>query len=169
MSRRLPGDERHIHMRRDKRLPGRVGRAGMAALSLAAVCKAAQDVDAKPAPEHKFLAQATENEPQPRPVFIAKDILGFVEEPDAARERDDAAFTLAKLSAFQKPPLAEELIEPDSATSATCSCNTVCTCVPVQTCSCNTVCTCHSVESCAGHVSGGGGGGGGYWIYAPCY
>jgi len=31
--------------------------------------------------------------------------------------------------------------------SGTCSCNSVCTCVPVQSCTCNMVCTCDSVCS----------------------
>ncbi|MCX6227533.1 MAG: hypothetical protein NTV01_22820 [Bacteroidia bacterium] len=31
--------------------------------------------------------------------------------------------------------------------SGTCSCNSVCTCVPVDSCSCNMVCTCDSVCS----------------------
>ena len=86
---------------------------------------------------------------------------------------------------YMKPPLAEQLLEPDGAvaptpssavgvtTSAACTCNTVCTCVPVTTCACNTVCTCntvntsHGVESGGGGCYGGGGGTGGYW--APCF
>lgn len=83
---------------------------------------------------------------------------------------------------YMKPPLAEQLLEPDGtsvaatatstagviATSA-CTCNTVCTCVPVSTCTCNTICVCNTVNTSEGIVSGGGGGGGygGYW--APCF
>jgi hypothetical protein len=64
-------------------------------------------------------------------------------------------------------------------TYETCSCNSVCTCVPVASCTCNMVCTCDSVCStnlCACNPFTGcpthtcscapvstGGGGGGYW------
>ncbi len=84
---------------------------------------------------------------------------------------------------YMKPPMAEQLIEPDgtslsgSGRVAVCTCNTVCTCVPVSICSCNTVCTCNTVNRSygvsrsGGGSRGGGGGGGGiyrtYWV--PCF
>ena len=89
---------------------------------------------------------------------------------------------------YMKPPLAEQLLEPDGAPAGTasglivtsaCTCNTVCVCVPVSTCACNTVCTCNTVSSTHGVTSSGsgsgsgttwGGGGGGYGgYYAPCF
>ena len=60
---------------------------------------------------------------------------------------------------YMKPPLAEQLLEPDGKPGATaggvvateaCTCNAVCTCVPVSTCACNTVCTCNTVSSTYG-------------------
>ena len=81
---------------------------------------------------------------------------------------------------YMKPPLTEQLLEPDgkpstgAVASAACTCNTVCTCVPVSTCTCNTICTCNTVNTSYGITTGGGGGGrgggggyGGYW--APCF
>ena len=89
---------------------------------------------------------------------------------------------------YMKPPLAEQLLEPDGKPAPTaaggvvvteaCTCNLVCTCVPVSTCACNTVCTCNTVSSTHGVRSApssgggcyGGGGGGGYGgYYAPCF
>lgn len=84
---------------------------------------------------------------------------------------------------YMKPPLAEQLLEPDGAPAPTatsvagvvattaCTCNSVCTCVPVSTCACNTVCTCNTVSTSHGISSSGGGGGfGGYGGYfAPCF
>jgi hypothetical protein len=82
---------------------------------------------------------------------------------------------------YMKPPLSEQLLEPDGQPStgtvaiAACTCNIVCTCVPVSVCTCNTICTCNTVNTSYGISSGGGGGGrgsrggghGGYW--APCF
>lgn len=93
---------------------------------------------------------------------------------------------------YMKPPLAEQLLEPDGdaapsplsgmVASAACTCNSVCTCVPVSICACNTVCTCNTVSTTHGVVTSGGssgrssgrssggyrgGGYGGYW--APCF
>jgi len=87
---------------------------------------------------------------------------------------------------YMKPPLAEQLLEPEGGVAPTatsgvvvttaCTCNSVCVCVPVSTCVCNTVCTCNTVSSTYGvrPSSGSGGGGcyrgggvGGYW--APCF
>ena len=91
---------------------------------------------------------------------------------------------------YMKPPLAEQLLEPDGKPALTargvvareaCTCNSACTCVPVSTCACNTVCTCNTVNSAHGVSSassdsdlssstpsrGGGGGYGGY--FAPCF
>jgi len=91
---------------------------------------------------------------------------------------------------YMKPPMAEQLLEPDGEPAPTaggsvvstkaCTCNTVCTCVPVSTCACNTVCTCNTVSTSygvtsapsggGGGSSSGGGGHGGYGgYYAPCF
>ena len=60
---------------------------------------------------------------------------------------------------YMKPPLAEQLLEPDGEPAPTaggvvatgaCTCNLVCTCVPVSACACNTVCTCNTVSSTYG-------------------
>ncbi|HLA86000.1 MAG TPA: hypothetical protein VJL29_14505 [Thermoguttaceae bacterium] len=60
---------------------------------------------------------------------------------------------------YMKPPMAEQLLEPDGTPAATvagvivfeaCTCNLVCTCVPVSTCACNTVCTCNTVNQAYG-------------------
>jgi hypothetical protein len=93
-------------------------------------------------------------------------------------------------SDYMKPPLEEDLLEPDGAsssglalTSKGCTCHSVCTCVPVQMCACNQVCTCNLVTSPRTEVVvthrstrttvgtvldipgvGGGGGGGGTTI-----
>ena len=153
----------------DSRFGGKLGRTGVAALSMAGVCKALPVSTAKPPPGQHLVAQAPAASAE-RHVFYAKDALGFVPQPKVKGTRDGALFTLAKLSAFQKPPMEEELIEPPGASAGTCSCNTVCSCVPVQSCSCNSVCTCDTVSSCAAYSSGGGGGGGGYGgYYAPCW
>jgi hypothetical protein len=96
---------------------------------------------------------------------------------DGAAGRDDglvplSGFVLAKVAGYQKPPLAEDLSDPGGGTyGGTCTCNSVCTCVPVQTCACHAVCTCDTVQGCTVCVhSGGGGGGGGYGgYYAPCF
>ena len=67
-----------------------------------------------------------------------------------------AGFILLKLNSYQKPPLAEELSEPiGTGSTGGCSCNSVCTCVPVQACACDSVCTCDTVSqsgncSCVG-------------------
>ena len=145
-----------------------LGRTGMAALSLAAVCKAGPVRADEKRPGAQILVPASKPVAE-RKVFVANDALAPVAEPEGATARETEQFTLAKLSAFQKPPLEEHLIEP-AGSGGTCACNTVCSCVPVQTCSCNTVCTCHTVETCAAYSSGGGGGGGGYGgYYVPCW
>lgn len=80
------------------------------------------------------------------------------------------AFVLTRMDTLIKPALKEELSEPDSGAGDACSCNSVCSCVPVETCACNQVCTCDTVDSCPSYEStcyGGGGGYGGY--YAPCH
>ena len=62
------------------------------------------------------------------------------------------SFTLSTLQVLEKPPLAEELIEPDSNASP-CTCNAVCECVPVETCGCFSVCECDTVDSCPSNVN----------------
>lgn len=110
---------------------------------------------------------------------------------NAAGSREGEQPTLTIVRHFQireadymKPPLHEQLLEPDGAVAATptsaagvvvtaaCTCNSVCTCVPVTTCACNTICTCNTVSTSHGVSTGGGGGCGhggygGYW--APCF
>jgi hypothetical protein len=95
-------------------------------------------------------------------------------------------FFQIKEAEYMRPPLAEQLLEPDGsvapshlsrgvgvAVTSACTCNSVCTCVPVSTCTCNTVCTCnvvstsHGVGSSGGGCYGGGGGFGGY--FSPCF
>ncbi len=79
-------------------------------------------------------------------------------------------FVLLKLDSYQKPPLAEDLSAPSGdAFGGSCTCNSVCTCVPVQTCACDAVCTCDAVQGCSvcASYSCHGGGGGGYW--QPCF
>ena len=78
-----------------------------------------------------------------------------------------AGFVLLKLHGYQKPPLAEELSDPEGAEGG-CSCNSVCSCVPVQTCACDSVCACDTVTE-PPSASGGGGGGGGSGYWAPCF
>ena len=96
-------------------------------------------------------------------------------------------FFQVKEADYMKPPLAEQLLEPDGTPAPTpsgpgvvastvCTCNMVCVCVPGGTCACNTVCTCNTVNVGYGMVTvpaaggGGGGGGGGYGGYwAPCF
>jgi len=153
----------------DRRVGGKLGRTGVAALSLAGICKALPASPlAPPQGGQRLIAEAPAG--ADRPVFVARDALGAVPDPQAKAGRSGATFTLAKLRAFQKPPMEEELVEPPGASGGTCSCNTVCACVPVQSCSCNSVCTCDTVTSCAAYSSGGGGGGGGYGgYYAPCW
>ncbi len=148
---------------------GKLSRASIAALSLAAVCESIPAQDSVPPTEPQSLTTAPGTN-STREVFVAKDALPTEIKPAASRTRGGDQFTLAKLSAFQKPALEEHLIEPEGAGSGSCSCNTVCSCVPVQTCACNTVCACHTVSTCAAYSSGGGGGGGGYGgYYVPCW
>lgn len=119
------------------------------------------------------------------------------ERPDFSLENVPASRGLEKPSLFlvkhfqvgeadyMKPPLEEQLLEPDGAPlsavklKSACTCNTVCTCIPVSTCACNTVCTCNTVSTTHGITTGRsrsrsssgsgrrGGGYGGYW--APCF
>lgn len=67
-------------------------------------------------------------------------------------------FFQIKEADYMKPPLQEQLMEPDGGIAPTpgttlvqggtsCTCNVVCTCVPVSICACNTVCTCNMVSS----------------------
>jgi hypothetical protein len=141
---------------------------GLAALSLAGVCKAESlgDKTSEPSRGHEIAGQPTP-QGQDKPVFVADDSLKLATDSESPAPLDEGgAFTLVRLDAFQKPPMEEALIEPDG--TGACSCNTVCACVPVQNCSCNTVCTCDTVASCGAYSSGGGGGGGGYGGYF-CY
>jgi hypothetical protein len=93
-------------------------------------------------------------------------------------------FFRIKEAEYMKPPLAEQLLEPDGAlapspsggvetvTTAACTCNSVCTCVPFSTSACNSVCVCNVVNTSHGTTSScfGGGGYGGYGgYYAPCF
>ncbi len=86
----------------------------------------------------------------------------------AQGDRDAEAPALMLVKHFQiaeadylKPPLQEQLLEPDGAAnqsdravvSSACTCNTVCTCVPVSTCTCNTICTCNTVNAAVGVTS----------------
>lgn len=103
----------------------------------------------------------------------------------ASGDRDSESPSLVLLRHFRvqeadymKPPLREQLLDPDGepapsasshrvSVSAACTCNTVCTCVPVSACACNTVCTCNTVSrsyqvpdaSDPGPVAPSGGGG----------
>lgn len=141
---------------------------GVAALSLAGVCKAEnfENKVSGPGRDQQAAVQVTQQE-EANPVFVADDSLKLATDSERPAPLDEGgAFTLVRLDAFQKPPLEEALIEPDG--TGACSCNTVCACVPVQSCSCNTVCTCDTVASCGAFSSGGGGGGGGYGGYF-CY
>jgi len=118
--------------------------------------------------------------PDTRPDYSLKSVEGQrgSQKPELLLVR----FFQIKEAEYMKPPLAEQLQEPDSGTAPStfsgglvvtgaCSCNSVCTCVPVALCTCNTVCVCNTVSSSHGISSGGGGGGyGGYGGYfAPCF
>ena len=117
------------------------------------------------------------------------------------REAEKPALFLVKYfqvqeADYMKPPLAEQLLEPDgtpapgillaanTTRTSACTCTSVCVCVPVSTCACNSVCTCNTVSTTHGvtvvtspsttspSTGGGcghsvGGGFGGYW--APCF
>ena len=81
---------------------------------------------------------------------------------DGERGADEPTLRLVrhfqvKEADYMKPPLQEELLEPDGEIApdptmlvehpgVACTCNVVCTCVPVSVCSCNTVCTCNTVS-----------------------
>lgn len=79
--------------------------------------------------------------------------------PDGGGHSDPEPPTVEVLAQFQvrpsdfmKPPLAEQLVEPDEKSRETvivCTCHSVCTCVPVQVCACHAVCACNTV--CTGH------------------
>ncbi len=109
----------------------------------------------------------------PRPASFHPDdgIRSVPEQPADSPEYDGlekflAGFTLVAVDALEKLPLEEALIEPDG--TSTCTCNSVCTCVPVNTCSCNTVCSCDAVDSCGSNCSCVGDCCVGVY-YAPCW
>ncbi len=63
-------------------------------------------------------------------------------------------------SDYMKPPLEEQLLEPDGTSldalvlaGRVCSCHSVCACVPVTTCVCHAVCTCNLVTTPATAVA----------------